>query len=95
MNLKLQDDDTNLSSDPELYRSLVGKLSFLTNTRLDLAYSVQTISQFMQHPSCTHFSARKHLLRYVHFAARQGILLKAGDRLILQEYSENIIKGWG
>lgn len=90
--LKLQADDTNLYSDPELYRCLVGKLNFLTHTRPDLAYSVQTLSQFMQQPSCSHFSALQHLLHYVHSIAGQGILLKASDKLTLQAYSDS---DWG
>lgn len=40
LNTKLTASDGDLISKPELYRSLVGKLNFLTNTRPDLAYAV-------------------------------------------------------
>ena len=89
IHIKLHSDEGDLFPDPELYRSYVGKLNFLTHTRPDLSYTVQLLSQYMQHPRIPHFEALQHTLRYISQSAGQGILLKADDHLTLQAFSDS------
>ena len=89
LNLKLQADSGTLLPDPEVYRSIVGKLNFLTNTRPDLAYTVQSLSQFMQKPRSSHLAALQHTLRFVQATAGQGILLQGNNHLHLQAFSDS------
>lgn len=88
VHLKLSHDDGILIPNPKVYRYLVGKLNYLTNTRLDLSYTVQTLSQYMHAPRTTHLAAVHHTLRYLVGIVQQCILLKASDQLTLQAFSD-------
>ena len=86
--LKLQQSDHSPPfSDPTYNRSLMGKLNFLTHTRPDLSYTVQTLSQYMQNLTTADFDALKHTLNYVVSTSGQGILLRAADQLSLHAFS--------
>lgn len=62
LNIKLNGTDGDVFHSPELYRSLVGKLNYLTNTRPDLAFTVQMLSQFIHLPREPHYQALLHTL---------------------------------
>jgi len=89
LNCKLNPDDGELLPDPFLYRTLVGKLNFLTHTRPDLSYTAQTLSQFMQQPRTPHLKALQHTFRYIQGTIGAGILLKGADKLTLQAFSDS------
>ncbi|XP_070037247.1 secreted RxLR effector protein 161-like [Nicotiana tomentosiformis] len=63
--VKLKAKEGEALKDPIYYRKLVGKLNFLTNTRLDIAYNMQHLSQFMDDLGEAHLRAVFHLLRYL------------------------------
>ena len=51
--------------DATQYRSIVGSLRYLVNTRLDISDAVGIISRFMESPTTQHMVAVKQILRYV------------------------------
>jgi hypothetical protein len=85
-NLKLSRDVGDLLSDPTSYRRLVGRLLYLTITRPDLAYFVQTLSQFMDKPRQPHLDAAHRVMRYIKFAHAQGFFFPAKSELHLKPF---------
>ncbi|XP_022151503.1 uncharacterized protein LOC111019428 [Momordica charantia] len=47
------------------YKALIGALPYLTFCRPDILFSVSKLSQFMHHPSDSHLTAAKRVLRYL------------------------------
>ncbi|CAL9021646.1 unnamed protein product, partial [Prunus brigantina] len=57
--------DGALISNPTEYRELVGSLQYLTLTRPDISFAVNTVAQFMSAPRTPHLVAAKRILRYI------------------------------
>nr|XP_023882818.1 uncharacterized protein LOC111995145 [Quercus suber] len=58
-NEKLKQNDAAEMAYAKTYRSLVGSLIYLTNTRPDIVHSDNLISRFMNQPSKLHYAAAK------------------------------------
>ncbi|XP_047261383.1 uncharacterized mitochondrial protein AtMg00810-like, partial [Capsicum annuum] len=61
----------------ETYQKLVGKLLYLTMTRPNISFSVQTLSQFLQGPKKSRIEAALRVVRYIKNQPGQGILLSS------------------
>ncbi|XP_038715042.1 uncharacterized mitochondrial protein AtMg00810-like [Tripterygium wilfordii] len=63
--------------DPSCYHQLIGRLMYLTLTRLNINYIVNNLSQFLQQPSDKHLQAAhcvlRYVLRYLKGSPRQGL----------------------
>ncbi|CAL9022501.1 unnamed protein product [Prunus brigantina] len=57
--------DGALLSNPTEYRELVGSLQYLTLTRPDISFAINTVAQFMSAPRTPHLVAAKRILRYI------------------------------
>lgn len=59
------------------YLRLIGKLLYITITRPDISYAIQTLSQFMQTPKKSHWEAAIRVVRYLKGTIGQGVWLLA------------------
>ncbi|XP_015159411.1 uncharacterized mitochondrial protein AtMg00240-like [Solanum tuberosum] len=79
-------------ADPSSYQQLIGRLLYLTTTRPDIAFVVQSLSQFMYSPKKSHMEAAMRLVRYVKHEPGSGILMSATVDNLLKVYCD---ADWG
>jgi hypothetical protein len=65
MNLKLLVDTSSELVDATLYRQIIESLMYLTNTRPDILFFVNTLSQYLVEPRRVHLVSTKHVMRYL------------------------------
>ena len=71
-----------------MYRQLIGSLMYLVNTRLDICYTVNTLSQCMVEPKRVHWAAARHILRYVHGIVGYGLKYSRGEDVRLNGFTD-------
>jgi hypothetical protein len=63
--LKFLVDTSSQLVDAMLYRQITGSSMYLTNTRPDICFAVNTLSQYLVEPRCVNLVAAKHVMRYL------------------------------
>ena len=76
--LKLSDKG-DLLKDLGHYRRFVGRLIYLTVSRLDITYSVHVLSRFMHQPCKLHMEAALRVMRYLKNAPGQGLFFSSNS----------------
>jgi hypothetical protein len=88
-NMKLLDDTTSEVVDATLYKQMIGPLMYLTNTRPNICFAVNTLSQYMVDPRRVHLIAVKHVMRYLKCIVDYGLKYVAGSEISLLGYSDS------
>jgi hypothetical protein len=88
-NLKLLSDTSSETVDATMYRQMIGSLMYLTNTRPDICFAVNTLSQYMVEPRSVHLIAEKHVLRYLKGTVDYGLRYVSDREIRLQGYADS------
>ena len=65
LNLKLLSDASSEAVDATMYHQMIGSLMYMPNTRPDICFDVNTLSQLLTDPRNVHLIAAKNILRYL------------------------------
>jgi len=76
-------------TDVEAYRILIGRLMYLTNTRLDITFYVQQLSQFIVKPAIAHYNATIRILRYIKGASNLGLFFSSKTSTHLKAFCDS------
>ena len=75
--------------DPTMYHQLIGSLMYLTNTRPDICFAMNALSQFMCEPRQIHWIAAKHVLRYLRGTVGYDLQYNSDCDLRLQRFKDS------
>ncbi|KAL5581466.1 hypothetical protein UlMin_013908 [Ulmus minor] len=77
-----------LLTDISQYRRLIGRILYLTLSRLDITFAVHKLSQFLAQPRLPHLKVVHHLLRYLKSNPGQGLFFSSSSSLQLRAFSD-------
>jgi hypothetical protein len=75
--------------DPSLYQQLIGSLMYLVNTRPDICFVVNTLSQFQVEPRHEHWIVAKHVLIYIRGTLNYGLRYTSSSDIQLHGFTDS------
>ena len=92
-NLKLLSDASSEAVDATMYRKMIRFFMYLKNTRLDICFAMNTLSQFLTHMRNVHLIAAKHILRYLRGTIDYGLKYDMNQNINLESYVDSYWAG--
>ena len=62
---------------------------YLMNTRLDICFAVNTLSQFLTNPRHVHLMVAKHAVRYLKGRVDYGLKYEANQKTNMESYVDS------
>jgi hypothetical protein len=75
--------------DATLYRQIIGSLMYLPNTRPDICFAMNTLSQFLVEPRRVHIVDAKHVMRYLKGTMDYGLSYDGDHDFTLSGYTDS------
>jgi hypothetical protein len=91
-NLKLLNDTSSETVDATMYRHIIGLLIYLTNTRPNIFFAMNTLIQYMVEPISIHLIAAKHVMRYLKGKIDYGLRYTSDCEISLQGFTDFDLK---
>jgi hypothetical protein len=89
INLKLMVDTLSKLLDATLYRHIIGSLMYLKNTRPDICFVVNTLTQYLVEPRHVHLVFTKHVMRYLKGMLDYGLCYTRDHDFRLYAYTDS------
>ncbi|KAL1187681.1 Retrovirus-related Pol polyprotein from transposon RE1 [Cardamine amara subsp. amara] len=87
--LHVDESESPLLPNAEIYRRLIGKLLYLCTTRPDIAFAVGKLCQFSSAPKEIHLQAAHKVLRYLKGTIGKGLFYSSDSDLTLKGYTDS------
>lgn len=78
-----------LPTSKDRYEHLVGKLTYLSHTRMNITYAVSFVSQFMHYPSKYHMSVAICILCHLKFSLGKGLMFMKNQHLHINGHTNS------
>jgi hypothetical protein len=72
-----------------LYKQIIGSLMYLTNTRPDMCFAMNTLSQYLVEPRHVHLVGAKHVMRYLKGTLDYGLYYTGDHDFIMYGYTDS------
>ncbi|XP_078427688.1 DENN (AEX-3) domain-containing protein isoform X1 [Wolffia australiana] len=91
--LKTEQHDKDAPVNKTSFQRLIGRLLYLNHTRPDIAFAVNSLSQFMSDPRESHQRAADRILAYLKGTIGQGLLFRRGGEPSVVLYTDSDYAG--
>ena len=71
-----------------MYRQLIRSLMYLVNTRTDISFAINSLSQFMVDTRRVHWTIAKHVLRYIRGTMEYGLVYEHSRSIQLASFTD-------